>query len=203
MKTIFLHGLGQTPESWNAVISRFGADSVCPDLFAPLENDVSFPALYASLSEFLDSQTEPFDLCGLSLGAVAALKYAVENPGKVRKLALIAAQYKTPRALIALQNLMFRFMPEKNFESVGLSKADFIKLCISTAEVDLSGGLGNVSCPVLLLCGSEDKVNLKASEKLEKLLPDAKLRIIENAGHELNSDAPEALADALAEFFKR
>ena len=56
---------------------------------------------------------------------------------------------------------------------------------------------------VLLLCGSEDKVNLKASEKLEKLLPDAKLKIIENAGHELNSDAPEALACALAEFFKR
>ena len=203
MKTIFLHGLGQTPESWNAVISRFGADPVCPDLFAPFENDVSFPTLYDSLFEFLDSQTEPFNLCGLSLGAVAALKYAVEKPEKLGKLALIAAQYKTPKALIALQNLMFRFMPEKNFESVGLSKADFMKLCRSTAEVDLSGGLGNVSCPVLLLCGSEDKVNLKASEKLEKLLPDAKLKIIENAGHELNSDAPEALAGALAEFFKR
>ena len=202
MKTIILHGLGQTPASWNKVISRLGGGTVCLDLFAPL-TDVSFPALYDSLSGFLDSQSEPFDLCGLSLGAVAALKYAVERPGKVSRLALIAAQYKTSKALIALQDLMFRFMPEKNFEDVGLSKADFIKLCRSTAEVDLSGELGKVDCPVLLLCGSEDKVNLKASERLEKLLRNAKLKVIENAGHELNSDAPEALADTLTEFFKR
>lgn len=202
MKTIILHGLGQTPASWDKVSSRLGGGTVCPDLFAPL-TDVSFPALYDSLSGFLDSQSEPFDLCGLSLGAVAALKYAVEKPGKVSSLALIAAQYKTSKALIALQNLMFRFMPEKNFEGVGLSKADFIKLCRSTAEVDLSGELGKVDCPVLLLCGSEDKVNLKASERLEKLLRNAKLKVIENAGHELNSDAPEALADTLTEFFKR
>ena len=35
-------------------------------------------------------------LCGLSLGGVLALNYAIEHPEKIKGMVLIATQYKMP-----------------------------------------------------------------------------------------------------------
>ena len=61
--------------------------------------------------------------------------------------------------------------------------------------------LDSIKCPVLILCGENDTANKKASAELKELLPDARLQIIENSGHEVNTDAPRELARALTEFF--
>lgn len=56
---------------------------------------------------------------------------------------------------------------------------------------------------VLVICGEKDSANRKASEKLAKCLSKAKIRIIENAGHEINIDAPEQLAEILNSYYKK
>lgn len=49
-----------------------------------------------------------------------------------------------------------------------------------------------------LLCAvKKDSANLKASKKLNELLPQATLQIVPGAGHEINKDAPEAIAAIL------
>ena len=44
---VFLHGLGQKPEDWNAVISRLnrGSQALCPNLYALERDGEDYPAL--------------------------------------------------------------------------------------------------------------------------------------------------------------
>ena len=110
---------------------------------------------------------------------------------------LIGAQYKVPSLLIDFQNLIFRCMPNKAFESMGLSKSSTIKLAHSMRSLDFTSQLNNIRCPVTILCGKKDTANLKASKRLKELLPKATLHIVPNAGHELNKYAPNTIAEIL------
>ena len=165
------------------------------------DKDVVYSALYSSFAEYCNKFDEPINFCGLSLGGVLALNYAIENPMKVNSLVLIAAQYKMPKGLLKFQNFVFRFMPAKMFEETGFSKKDFITLSKTMMDIDFSNTLDSISCQVLLLCGEKDKANRKASEKLSSILKDTSFKIIENASNEVNIDNPEKLATLLQEFF--
>ena len=115
--------------------------------------------------------SEPLNLCGLSLGAVLALNYAIDFPQRVKSLILIAPQYDMPKFLLKVQNVLFKFMPESQFKDIGLTKKDFITLTNSMADMDFTSGLENVSCPVLVLCGEKDyNVNKKAAIKIAEKL---------------------------------
>jgi pimeloyl-ACP methyl ester carboxylesterase len=202
---IFLHGLGQDSSSWDKTAScltdSFPVD--CPDLFALLgSNEKDYQNLYTAFSNYCNSKNAPLHLCGLSLGGVLALDYSINNPDKVKSLVLIASQYKMPKNLLKLQNILFRFMPESAFKSMGLSKKEVINLTKSMMDLDFNGKLCVISCPVMLICGSKDKANIKASKELESRLSGAILNIVDNTGHEVNKDAPENLAMLLSKFYQ-
>ena len=204
MKRIYLHGLGQTPASWEETVARLGSveDSVCPDLAGLLRGrEATYGNLYGAFAKACQAWEGPFDVCGLSLGGVLALQYAAENPGRVRSLALIAPQYRMPKGLLAFQNLLFQFMPRSAFRSTGFGKAEFVRLCKSMMELDFSGSLPEIRCPVLVLCGERDSANRKAARELAGRLKNARLQVIPGAGHEVNLEAPEQLAEALREFW--
>lgn len=64
-------------------------------------------------------------------------------------------------------------------------------------SLDFTSQLSKITCPVTVLCGEKDRANLKASKKLNELLSQATLQIASGAGHEINKDAPEAIAAIL------
>ena len=136
----------------------------------------------------------------MSLGGVLALQYSIENPEKVKSAVLIGTQYIMPKGLLKFQNAVFHFMPQKMFDMMGLAKQDAIKLSKSMMDLDFRQNFQELKCPVLVICGEKDKANKKASSELAKLLPQAELKIIENAGHEVNIDAPEKLGEILNSF---
>ena len=107
-----------------------------------------------------------------------------------------------PKGLLRFQNAVFRLMPQRAFQEMGLSKRDVIGLTRSMLDLDFREDLGKVSCPVLVLCGERDKANRKAARGLQAGIPGAELAWIPGAGHEANLDAPEALAEALRDFFR-
>ena len=93
---IILHGLFGQSDNWVTVGRRI-ADQFhvfIPDLrnhgqspHTPLH---SFPAMTDDLAEFIEEhQIENPVLIGHSMGGKAAMTYALENPGKVKKLAII------------------------------------------------------------------------------------------------------------------
>ncbi|MCP8682930.1 alpha/beta fold hydrolase [Clostridioides difficile] len=198
MKTILLHGLGQTAQDWKEVVCQLSSSNVeCPELFSSMENEISYPQILGDLERRYSNAKEPLRICGLSLGALLAIDFAIRHGDKVASLVLIGTQYKVPSLLIDFQNLIFRCMPNKAFESMGLSKSNTIKLAHSMRALDFTAQLSGILCPVHILCGEKDSANLKASKKLNEILPKATLQIVPGAGHEINKDAPEAIAAIL------
>lgn len=204
MATIFIHGLGQTPASWEKTTNGLDSatDTYCPNLSKLLINkEINYSNLYKAFCEYCDKISGTINLCGLSLGAILALQYTLEHPGKIDSLVLIAAQYQMPKKLLAFQNVLFKFMPKKIFVGMGFGKKEFIALSKSMMNIDLSKELKKIKCPVLLLCGEKDHTNKKAAVGLSKEIKGSKLMYIENSGHEVNIDNPEKLANVLNEFF--
>lgn len=198
MKTIFLHGLGQTAHDWDAVIDLASLPDIdCPDLFALSQENLVYSNLLEKLEKRYTDTKEPFRICGLSLGAILALDYTIRHREKVDSLILIGVQIKVPTLLIDIQNLIFRCMPEKAFSDMGVSKENMIRLSHSMRSLDFTSRLQEVRCPVKILCGEKDSANLKASKQLGRFLPQAELHIIPKAGHEINQCAPEAIAKML------
>lgn len=200
MKYILLHGMGQNASSWDKTISYLpdATETACPELsnfFS--EDNCNYNKMYSSFCRYCNSFSEPLNLCGLSLGAVLALNYAIDFPQKVSSLILIAPQYNMPKFLLKVQNVLFKLMPESQFKDIGFKKKDFITLTNSMADMDFTSSLNKVNCPVVVICGEKDNVNKKAAIKLARELPNAKFSTIDNSGHEVNVDNPQGLANAM------
>lgn len=166
MSVVYLHGLGQTPASWESVLRVLGQESggLCPDLFGLIRGkEVCYENLYQAFSRYCGALPAPLTLCGLSLGGVLALQYGIEHSDRVGALVLIGTQFVMPKGLLRLQNAMFRLMPGSMFSASGLSKADTMRLSRSMMALDFRGCLARLRCPVLAVCGTGDHANQKAA----------------------------------------
>lgn len=205
MQYIFIHGLGQDLSSWDKVISLLPKpfDYLCPDLWHLRNNsEMTYSNLYQNFKGYCNNIAGPLNLCGLSLGAMLAMDYAIENPQRVQSLVLIGSQYKMPKGLLKLQNVLFRFMPNNAFAKMGMHKTDVIKLTSSMMDLDYGMELKKITCDTLVLCGANDNANKKAAMDIAKMVPKAEFQLVENAGHEVNTEAPVNLAATLAEFWR-
>ena len=145
MEFIFIHGLGQGPSSWNLTLNnledRFHIH--CPDLPQLVKGEkVIYPLLYRRFVEYCESKNQPLHLCGLSLGAVLALNYAIDYPEKAASLTLIAPQFKMPKFLLTFQSMIFRCLPGRAFHGMGFNKKDFLHLTGTIADLDFSKDIG-------------------------------------------------------------
>lgn len=205
MKQIYLHGLGQTPDSWKKTLTQMktAENAVCLDLAELLRGtEATYQALYTAFSDAFNTESGPLRLCGLSLGGVLALHYAIDHPEKVDSLVLLATPYQMPKRLLQFQNMLFRLMPNSMFQQMGFGKKEFLKLCKSMMALDLRASLSRVSCPTLVICGERDHANRKASVKLAEQIANAELQMLPDTGHEVNTEAPGELAVLLDNFGK-
>ena len=111
----FVHGSGHKATSWKKTISYMAdnEDIVCPDLSSILEGkEASYENLYSSFVKYCNETDGQIHLCGLSLGGILALNYALDFPQKVKTLVLIGTPCKVPKAAFAFQNIIFRFFTE-------------------------------------------------------------------------------------------
>ena len=200
MTYVFIHGLGQTSSSWDRVIARLPTDIQIdrPCLSALVKDQqITYENLYNAFENECGSMEMPLCLCGISLGAILALQYTRNHPQKVKSLMLIAPQYKMPRVLSGIQTIVFRVLPPAAFGATGFSKSDMIALTTSMKKIDFTPFLNEITCPVFIVCGQKDRANQKAAKILANTIPNARLSFVENAGHEVNIDAPEVLADLM------
>ena len=205
-KTILIHGSGHKASSWQKTISFLDhpEDSLSPDLSAILNGrEASFPNLRAAFAQYCARAGVPVHLCGLSLGGILALDYALDHPENVKTLVLIGTPHKVPKFAFALQNVVFRFLPKSTFASMAFDKRDTFALGNTMKDLDFSGRLEEIRCPTLILCGEKDGANLTSARFLAEHIPGAELQVIRNTGHVVNEENPKALAERLNEFYRR
>ena len=204
MAKILIHGSGHKAASWNETISHMenSDDILYPNLVSILEGkEASYVNLYSSFTEYCDKIDGPVHLCGISLGGILALNYALDFPEKTKTLILIGTPYKIPKAAFAFQNMIFRFLPKSVFENMAFDKKDTFALGNSMKSLDFSSRVQNIKCPTLIICGKKDNANMKSAYYLAQNIKNAELKIIENVGHVVNEEAPEVLAKILDEYY--
>lgn len=204
MKKILIHGSGHKETSWNEMISYMASkeEIMCPNLSSILAGkEASYENLYSSFVKYCNQIDGKIHLCGILLGGILALNYALDFPQKIKSLVLIGTPHKIPKVMFAFQNLVFRFLPKSVFETMAFDKKGTFALGNTMKNLDFNGKVSNVQCPTLILCGQKDSANIKSANYLSQNIKDAELKIIENTGHVVNEENPKVLAKILNEFY--
>ena len=178
MKNILIHGLGQISKDWDTIKNELetrGISSVAPDLFDLAKGrKLDYPTVYQAFSELCESYQDKLNLCGLSLGGLLALNYAIQYPKKINSLV---------------------------FQNMGVSKKDFIRLSKSMVDLNFMDSATALDCPALILCGAKDKTNMESAKRFHEAMKNSKLVIVEASGHEVNKDNPNELVRVLQDFW--
>lgn len=203
-KRIFVHGSGHKAASWDETISYMenSGDALRPDLAAILNGkEATYANLSACFAEYCNKIGESVHLCGISLGGMLALSYALDFPEKVKTLVLIGTPHKVPKIMFGIQNVIFKLLPKSAFAGMAFGKEDTFALGNSMKKWDVGDRAGNIQCRTLVVCGKKDSANLKSAYYFAEAVKHAQLRIMENAGHIVNEESPRALAKLLDEFY--
>ncbi|WP_314414546.1 alpha/beta hydrolase [uncultured Streptococcus sp.] len=202
MKLIFLHGLGQSAESWKEVrnlLIDYPSEAI--ELFPFGIN--SYQNAKGRVYQYLAQETEPFVLVGLSLGAALALELSSYDLPNLRALVLSGCPLKlSGNILFYLQLLIFKLLPQRVFEKQGADKTFLIGISKELKTLDLTDIAGTCSYPTLLICGGKDKPNLSSMRSLHKLISESQFQIIPDGPHILNRAKPKEFAEITRSFLE-
>ena len=141
-------------------IQRFPI-SICYILYLFFKSASCYFVNYVFESIWLEKSCNEYhskiSICGISLGVILALNYAVEHLQKVQSLILIAPQFKMPKGMLYVQSIAFHLMPEIKFLEMGISKKDALSLIKSMLRLDFRAELSRLTCPVMIICGEKDR----------------------------------------------
>ncbi|MGE4373740.1 MAG: alpha/beta fold hydrolase [Xanthobacter sp.] len=192
-KILFLPGAGGSAGFWRPVAERLAEGQNHPALSASadfLSNPVflSWPGLGAEAAEpqiqgmdDLVSRTcahmdEPVDLVAQSMGGLVALKATLKRPHCVRRMVLVATSGGVPVADLG----------GADWRTDYYAAFPHAARWIGAAHEDLSPRLGEITMPVLLLWGDADPISPPAiGQRLQHLLPNARLHVISGGDHDL------------------
>jgi pimeloyl-ACP methyl ester carboxylesterase len=161
-------------------------------------------------------------LVGHSFGGRVILKGESAGVFNARKIVLIGsagiAKRNTPRnflvAVGAKIGKVLTFIPpfsfwreklrkklytriESDYASAGAMRETFLK----TIAEDLSEDAKKVTAPALLIWGKNDNATpLADGERLAEMIPNAKLEILDGAGHFVHQEKPQEVADRIKTF---
>jgi pimeloyl-ACP methyl ester carboxylesterase len=199
---VLLHGLGTGPEAWQPQLDALGPERT---VLAPaLRLDGGFSIEREAERLLRDLPPEPLDLCGLSLGALVALRMALDLPERVRRLVLSAGFASLPLRFRLLQGAVgsvASLAPARTLGALaGLDRPAIRAVFRAGRRFDVSAELGRLTMPALVLVGERDRPNAALSTALAAALPNGRLEIVPGAGHVANVDAPGAFTAALRSF---
>ena len=199
---VLLHGAGQSAEAWRGVIKALPSSFDC--LAPELGFDAAFtlPGAVQQMRELVEtSDHDELVLVGHSLGAIVVALIAEQIPERISSLVLSATQVCPNRFLMRAQSLAIRATPARLLaRGGGPSKPDLLHVLDAVGTIDLAPTLREIQPRTLLLCGSHDRANLRATKDAAQLIPDAQVKIISQAGHLVNETHPIAFADAIDAF---
>jgi pimeloyl-ACP methyl ester carboxylesterase len=169
---------------------------------------------------------ERVNVVGGSLGGWIAAELAVHSPHRVQRLALLGAAglrvpgnmaadvfLKTPDQVVAMlykyPEPVLEAMPaEPDVDFILAFQRDMAALARYAwvpylNDPKLERRLHRVAAPTLVLWADDDRVMpIEHGRRYAERIPDATLRVIEDCGHAMYFERPDAFADAVTEFLE-
>lgn len=225
---LILHGWGSNHERWIGIaeeISSKGFQVIVPDLPGFGKSDaLSFAWNMNNYLKWLEDfvkeiKISDFYLAGHSFGGALAVKLSIKHPQDVQKLFLISAASvrKKTNGKKALKNIAhivkrLSFLPfydifRKAFYKFIIRRSDYpyvdglmkdtFKNVISE---DLAQFTGFIRVPTIIIWGDKDKSTpFEDAQFMNNKIKNSKLVVINGAGHALNKECPEVLANKILE----
>jgi pimeloyl-ACP methyl ester carboxylesterase len=162
---------------------------------------------------------ETFHLLGFSMGAATALGVAVRAQERLRTLVLVGVSPdRQPRASVAMrlfdparirdqdpawaQELSRRHDPGQG-EGAWQRLLPAIAADVASQQLHGAAELRRVDAPVLIACGDGDPfVPVDQAWRLKRQLPDARLLVAPDCGHEVIRNRPAVFREALTAFYR-
>jgi pimeloyl-ACP methyl ester carboxylesterase len=148
---------------------------------------------------------EQADFFGESLGGTVAVMMAVRHPEMVRRVAAYGASFSNfgARAGLSADSDVIKFQRE-NYEKVAPDPKQWPTLFAKSLKMEWKGfspdELNSIKAPVLVASGDHDYVPVERSLEWSRLIPNAQLAIIPEAGHYVLNVDPEKLLPTVARF---
>ncbi len=229
---LILHGWGSCAENWKQVkklLEIQGYKVFVPDFPGfgenpPLTKPWSLDNYAEWVKEFCEKQNlSQIFLLGHSFGGRIAVKFVVKYPEKVKGLILVSAagikQKKNLKQIslfrIAKIGSKFSFCPcysllRRIFYKLIVKKTDYLKVNGALKETfkkiigeDLRPYLSKIKTSTLIIWGQKDKITpLSDAYLIKKEIVNSEIKIIPQAGHRINLEVPEKLANIILNFLK-
>lgn len=133
----------------------------------------------------LGSITEPVNIVAQSMGGLIAINVALAAPKMINRLVLAVTSGGIPVADLG----------GSNWRSEYFSAYPRAASWIADPTEDLSERIPTIEAPTLLLWGDNDPISpVAVGERLLSLLPNARLRVIPGADHDLAQTHAETVA---------
>ena len=180
----------------------------------------------------LNQAPETFALAGFSQGAIVAMEIMRQAPKRVSKLCLLSANPRpSTLQQVEVWNSWKTLVKAGQFRDVAEGFANNVhpdrktdlqlrtqildmaketgeevflnQLAALASRIDSRPYLPEISCPSLLMVGKEDKVTpLDLHLEIQQQIPRARLVVVEQSGHYLPLEQPEAVMAALVDWLK-
>ena len=204
---VFVHGYADSSDVWEGTVAELAESCTCTTIDLPGHGHSEAPVDTAAyqresvLAAFDDvlaasavASAGPAVFVGHSLGGYLGLAHHLTRPGVLRGLVLVSAGpgFRDESAMSkwnerVLENTAALDVPPE---------AAAISLHVDSLVID---GLGDVSIPVGLVVGSDDKAFLGANDYMEAKFPDVRRCTVEGGRHRVMRTHPEAVASMVQE----
>ncbi len=179
-------------------------------------------------SDVLENSPPKFFLVGHSMGGIVAMEMCSQEPDRIEKLVIMDSNHKSeleetklkrePQIRDVISGNLAQVMKEEmkpNYLADSYKQKDILNTCMEMAltlgpEVfvrqsralqsrdDQQSTLMELDIPVLIMCGSEDKLcSLEKHELMHNIINDSKLEVIKNAGHLPTLEQPTKTTEVL------
>ena len=186
---VLVHGIADDSSIWAGTVAALSADCACTAIDLPGHGRSPTPtepsayereALLASIDEVLDG-TGPAVYVGHSLGGYLGLAHSITRPGVLRGLVLVATGpgFRDAAAMADWNDRVHLSAPSSRRTPASPPRP------ACTPDSMVIDRLAEVSVPVGLLVGSQDKAFFGANDYMERKLPDVRRRTIAAGRHRL------------------
>ena len=194
----------------------------------------SFSSVRELASDVLTKAPKKFSLLGHSMGGIVAMEIYSQEPNRIEKLILMDTNPKAeldevklkrePQIKDVREGKLLEVMRDEmkpNYLAESENKSSVLDVCMDMAlslgpdvfinqsralqkRADQLNTIQSINIPVLIMCGSEDKLcTVERHEMMHNMISDSDLKIINNAGHMPTLEQPGETTEVLKEWLMK
>ena len=194
----------------------------------------NFSSVRELASDVLKKAPKKFSLLGHSMGGIVAMEIYSQEPNRIEKLILMDTNPKAELDEVKLKREpqirevnkgklleVMRDEMKPNYLAESENKTSVLSVCMDMAlnlgpdvfinqsralqsRLDQQNTIQSIKIPVLIICGSEDKLcPVERHEMMHNMISDSDLKIINNAGHMPTLEQPRETTEVIEEWLMR